>query len=223
METSDRCCLLLHGFTGGPFEVLPLAEHLHLRGYDCHTPVLPGHDPDLTALSNVTWNDWLDAASEEAKRLTLQYETIHLIGFSMGGLIAAFLANRFPIRRLVLLNAAVIYASPGRFVQDTVRRIKAKDWNDWSMATKTPLSATLQFMKLADYIIRKELPQVTAKTLIVQSERDQIVHPRSAKYIYNKLKGEKELIYFPESLHRICLGQEAGTLFDAVESFLDRD
>ena len=34
----------------------------------------------------------------------------------MGGLLAAYLSVRYPVRRLILLNTAVIYVSPGRML-----------------------------------------------------------------------------------------------------------
>ncbi len=86
-----RCCLLLHGFTGGPYEVMPLAEHLREQGFHCHVPTLPGHDQGLKGLGDVTWRDWLRAAAREADRLARQFGEIEVVGFSMGGLLSAYL------------------------------------------------------------------------------------------------------------------------------------
>lgn len=218
---NPRCCLLMHGFTGGPYEVMPLAEHLRNQGIHCHVPTLPGHDTDLKGLGVVTWRDWLDAAASEADKLTRQFGEIDVVGFSMGGLISAYLANRFPVRRLVLLNAAVIYLSPYRFISDLAERFRCRDWDHLLRVTHTPLPAAFQFMKLARYTRLRELPRITVPTLIAQGKKDQIVHPRSAEYIYNRIRGERKLIYFPNSRHLICMEQEAPELFAAVEHFLN--
>src|SRR5512143_863129 len=53
-----RAALLIHGFTGTPYEVRPLAEHLAGRGLEVATPVLPGHGQDAAALNRTTWRDW---------------------------------------------------------------------------------------------------------------------------------------------------------------------
>ncbi|ALS22508.1 MULTISPECIES: alpha/beta hydrolase [Paenibacillus] len=215
-----RCCLLLHGFTGGPYEVMPLAEHLREQGFHCHVPTLPGHDQGLKGLGDVTWRDWLRAAAREADRLARQFGEIEVVGFSMGGLLSAYLANRFPVRRLVLLNAAAIYFSPYLFIRDLAGRLRCRDLEPMYRIKHTPLPAALQFTKLARYTKLRELPRITVPTLIAQGKRDPIVHPRSAEYIYRKLKGERELIYFPHSRHLICMEPEAPQLFAAVERFL---
>ena len=67
------------------------------------------------------------------------------------------------------------------------------------------------------------LAQVKTPTLIVQSERDQIVHPQSARYIYSKLSGRRELRWFPNSKHLICWGEEASELFRDVSVFLQHE
>ncbi|MED4603992.1 alpha/beta fold hydrolase [Paenibacillus validus] len=216
----ERACLLLHGFTGGPYEVQPLADYLQGYGYDCHVPTLPGHDPELLGLAASTWQDWLDAAADEARRLSRHYASVDLIGFSMGGLISAYLANRFPIRRLVLLSAAAIYISPVRFMRDLVDRMRTHDWEHWQRVKRVPLPAAVQFMKLARFAKRHELNRISVPTLIIQGRQDQIVHPRSARYIYNRIQGEKELLYVPKSRHLLCLEPEAAEVFQAVRRFL---
>ena len=42
--------LLLHGLTGSPFELRPVADRLHAAGVRCVAPALPGHEsPDALA------------------------------------------------------------------------------------------------------------------------------------------------------------------------------
>ncbi|MFD0682481.1 MULTISPECIES: alpha/beta hydrolase [unclassified Paenibacillus] len=218
----ERHCLMLHGFTGGPYELTPLADHLTRKGTVCHVPVLPGHDPDLRTLGEVRWIDWVHEASVEAARLTRYYGTFDLIGFSMGGLISAYIANRFPIRKLVLLNAAVYYFSPLRFIKNLAFRAQSNEWFNWNeKKRKTPWRATRQFIELNKQM-RPELPQITVPTFIAQGEQDPIIHPKSAHYLYRKLRGEKEIHYYPGTRHMICLEPEAPLLFKSVEQFLDK-
>ncbi|NHN30763.1 alpha/beta hydrolase [Paenibacillus agricola] len=217
----SRHCLMLHGFTGGPYELTPLAEHLTSLGEICHVPTLPGHESDLRSLGQTQWKEWIVAASDEASRLTTLYGEIDLVGFSMGGLLSAYIANRFPIRRLVLLNAAVYYFSPLRFVKDVVRRIRTDDWAHWSKVKRTPLKATQQFIALNKQM-RPELPQIKVPTLIAQGGMDGIIHPKSAQYLYRQLQGEKQLEIFADARHLICLEPGAQDVFRSVERFLTK-
>jgi len=213
-----KICLCFHGFTGGPFELEPLALHLQAAGYTCVLPILPGHD-DPDQLRRVRWNDWIEAAGREAEIIAGQHGEFDLIGFSMGGVLAAHVANRYPVRRLVLLNAAAIYISPRRFLQEVAGAFQDQEWERLGKIKQTPLHATFQFMR----VVRSAKPMwrgIQVPTLIAQSGKDPVIHPHSALVLADKIPGPKQVRIFPESKHLICLGQEADSLFNTVEQFL---
>ena len=64
-----RGVLCLHGFTGTPFEVRPLAEALAGRGYTVLAPQLAGHCGTMAELVRTGWPDWLASASAALDRL----------------------------------------------------------------------------------------------------------------------------------------------------------
>src|SRR5699024_10116542 len=87
-------------------EVEPLATYLHQQtDWDIKVPTLPGHGETL-ALGNVTHDKWLQAAEDALQSLKEKYTQVYLIGFSMGGMIAAYLAAKFKVDKLVLLAPA---------------------------------------------------------------------------------------------------------------------
>lgn len=217
-HAEGRGCLLLHGFTGGPYEVMPLAEHLRSCGWDCFVPTLPGHEGNLRELNRVQREEWVEAACASAEEMARKYGTFDLVGFSMGGLIAAYLANRYPVRRLALLSAAVYYVSPGRFVRNATQLIRTGEIRNIQVKYGTPLRAVLQFTRLAGEL-KHEFERIQIPTFIAHGDRDEVVHPRSALYIAHRIKGEKEVAVFPESRHLICLDREAEQLFRQVERF----
>lgn len=214
-----RACLLLHGFSGGPFEIQPLAEYLERSGTVCRVPTLPGHGANSHLLGNVSWRDWIKACEQEADQMVRHYGSFDLAGFSMGGLLAAYLANRYPVRKLVLLNTALIYVSPWRFMTELAGQMKKRDWRHVRKMRSTPVRATWQFMSLVREL-KPEIPRVKAPTLIIQGERDPVVHPFSACYLERKLSCEREVCWFPKSRHLICLDVEANEVFRSVERFL---
>lgn len=216
-----KTALLLHGFTGGPFELEPLAAELEKAGTRCVLPLLPWNGAELLKAGRVHWTDWVQAAEEEARRLASRPEPFDVIGFSMGGLLAAYIATRYPVRRLVLLNAAVIYVSP-HFPRGLAARIRAGDRSQLLKMRGTPIRATWQFTRLVKHL-KPELPKVQVPTFIAQSELDQVIHPLSARYLYGKLSGPREMHFFPKSDHMICQGPEASELFRAVLRFLAKE
>lgn len=215
-------CLLFHGFTGGPYEVEPLARHLRERGQLCEVPRLPWNGESSYQLKASHWEDWVRAAEQHAERMTTQYGSFDLVGFSMGGLLAAYLSSRYPVRKLILLNTAVIYVSPGRLLNVIRDEWKYQRKLSLLKAKNTPLRATWQFTRLVRHL-KPELGQVEIPTLVAQSEKDHVIHPQSARYIYSKLKGQRELYWHPRSNHLICHSVDATALFRQVSSFLDKE
>ncbi|MFD2612134.1 alpha/beta hydrolase [Paenibacillus gansuensis] len=216
-----KACLLIHGFTGGPFEVRPLALHLEQLGYECYLTLLPGHGGSGEALRGVAWQEWLRHVEKEADKLTSLHGSFDLVGFSMGGLLAAYLARRYPVRRLVLLSAAVIYLSPGRFIQSIADLIRSGQARELRHVKRTPLEAVWQFTRLVKEL-KPELRHIRIPTLVLQGDRDEIVHPASARYISSKLRGYCESYHFPRSKHLICLDSEKEQVFERVADFLEK-
>ncbi len=213
-----RACLLLHGFTGGPYELQPLADHLASRGWTCRVPTLPGHDGPLRDLYRTRYEEWVLAAAAIAAEMTERHGSIDLVGFSMGGLIAAYLANRFPVRRLALLSAAVHYVSPARFVRNAVRVMRDGETRVLRSKRETPVGAVIEFAKLVR-TLKPEFARLTTPTFIAHGELDEVVHPRSAIYIASRVKGEKTMTVYPQSRHMICFEPDASSVFRHVERF----
>src|SRR5262249_59907002 len=87
-----RGVLVLHGFTGTPFEVRPLGERLAKRGLTVVGPVIPGHCTTPQALGETSWRDWQAGAAAALDGLRARCDRIAVAGLSMGGLLAARLA-----------------------------------------------------------------------------------------------------------------------------------
>lgn len=211
--------LLLHGFTGAPSDVEPITNMLREHDWNCRTPMLPGHENGFANIGNVRWTDWITTVEQEAELCARQYGSFSVVGFSMGGLLAAYVANRYPVERVVLLNASVIYVSPMRFFSFVWEKLRERDMTQFRRVSKVPQTALLQFMKMAARL-RHEFRYIRQPTLICQSGRDQIVHPRSAEYLRRVIPGETQVITFPRSKHVICWDVETDQVVSCVKRFL---
>ncbi|SCA84388.1 esterase [Bacillus glycinifermentans] len=151
----------------------------------------------------------------------------------MGGMIAAYLAGKYPVSRLVLLSAAAQYISPGQLIQDLKSVIKDSFHGRLEdnllykrykrKLTSTPVSSALQFRKLVK-ATKPGLKKLHIPVLIVQGERDSIVPLSSAYYLYETIPSkEKELCLLPDVSHHICLEENPEFLFRTVEAFLKRE
>lgn len=97
-----RGVLLVHGFSGSPYEMHLLAQALHRRGFHVAVPLLAGHHRSLRELADSRYTDWLASADEALHSLwrrVAQHATsrprIAVVGFSMGGLLTVELAERY--------------------------------------------------------------------------------------------------------------------------------
>ncbi len=121
--------LLVHGFSGTPGELRPLAERLAEHGYSVEAPLLAGHGGSQDELAAVTWRDWVASAQQALDTLRARCETVVLVGFSMGGAITLYLAANEadqtgqPIARIVTMSALTRINSPLTVLLPIARRV----------------------------------------------------------------------------------------------------
>jgi len=102
--------LILHGFTGRAESNMPLARTLREAGFGVIMPDLLGHGRSDTPDDPSRYR--IEQAAEDLLALCAQIDPtlLHLIGYSMGGRLALYLATQYPNRwRSLVLESA----SPG--------------------------------------------------------------------------------------------------------------
>nr|MBA3820853.1 alpha/beta fold hydrolase [Deltaproteobacteria bacterium] len=88
--------VLVHGFTGTPYEVRYLGEQLARAGYAVRGPRLPGHGTRVEDLDVTTWSDWVAEVDRAVEALRRRCDRVAVIGQSLGGLLALHHASRHP-------------------------------------------------------------------------------------------------------------------------------
>lgn len=87
--------LLLHGLTGSPWDLRPIAEGLAAAGYRVDAPRLAGH-ASLESLARSRAADWISASERAFDTLAAAGPVRAVVGFSMGSLLALRLASARP-------------------------------------------------------------------------------------------------------------------------------
>ncbi len=103
----EIACLLLHGFTGEPFEMEPLRETLLRRGIHAEAPCLPGHGAGVEAFAARSFPEWAEAAEQAYLSLAARFGRVAVIGLSMGGSLALRIAQRHEPAGVMTLAAPV--------------------------------------------------------------------------------------------------------------------
>ncbi|MBI3715125.1 MAG: alpha/beta fold hydrolase [Betaproteobacteria bacterium] len=101
--------MMVHGIGGSEHDFGPLYKVLGSNGFDPQPLTLPGHRGHPEDLLHVRADDWIDAAAAHLQKLQLRYEVVHIMGISLGALVALEVAKRAGslTGRLILISAPV--------------------------------------------------------------------------------------------------------------------
>lgn len=224
--------LLLHGFTGGPYEVEPLTNYIKEHtDWIVETPTFTGHgNVNELSLKGCKAEHWLMDAEIAYRNLSKKVDEVVVIGFSMGGLIAIYLAKRYKVQKLVLLSAAMKYIAPIQLLKDLKNVVKdaMKGYllnNEFfklyeGKIKNVPLRAVVQFIRVVR-IIKPFLSSIKVPTFVVQGQCDEIVPWNTAKALYTKIIAkEKYLYYSPKGKHFICYSDDCDKWFPKIIDFI---
>jgi carboxylesterase len=100
--------LLMHGFTGSPVSIRPLAELLSKRGFAIELPLLPGHGTAPRDLLPFRYTDWRAEAKAALERLRARTEHVVAVGLSMGGTLVLDLATTERLDGVVTINVQIL-------------------------------------------------------------------------------------------------------------------
>jgi len=227
-------CLLIHGFSGTPREMLGLGKSLAAANYTVSAPLIAGHGTSPEDFAKTTWPDWVASVQSALDDLRGKTRQIFLIGLSAGGVIGLHLAATNPVTGLVCMSVPMYFNHPLlRFIPllklfvKYHRETSESDLADPSALSeiitykRRPLSCVESLMKLQE-VVRQELKQIKTPTLIMQGDRDRAIPPESADYIYEHLgSSDKTILHFPNSGHGIQVDAQKETVWAEIKRFIE--
>ena len=170
-----------------------------LKDYDIVIPELF----DQTKEDDVYWYNWVSKAEEAIIKAKNEKREIVLIGFSMGGVIATYLASKFVIKKLILLAPAFEYMTVTT-VQTTVNHalFKKADIED-VIYEPLPTNFTPVFMEVVNNC-KDAIDKVSCPTVIMHCMEDEVIPYTVSQKYYKKLAiDDKKLILYGDGQHRI--------------------
>ncbi len=106
--------LLIHGLTGSPAEMAPMAKALRRAGYRTAVPLIAGHGAGHKELLATTWQDWLDGLRRDLREFAETCDEVIIVGLCVGGLLGALLAAEDDrVRGLICLSPDFGVRIPG--------------------------------------------------------------------------------------------------------------
>ena len=205
--------LVLHGFTGNPGSVRPLALAAAAAGLTVSSPRLPGHGTVIEDMIPTRFDDWTAAVEVAYQELAGHCERVVVAGLSMGGALTCWLAARHPeIAGIVCVNPAV--RAPDPAVLDLVRAMldagetvapaigsDIADPDAREIAYDgSPLAPALSFFEaLGD--LQGDLPRISCPLLLMTSPNDHVVDPTESDHLASSVGGPVERVTLARSCH----------------------
>ncbi|MDQ8201052.1 alpha/beta fold hydrolase [Pelagicoccus enzymogenes] len=200
--------LLIHGYMAAPKEMRYLGESLCEQGYHCYGMRIEGHGTAPRNLSETRWKDWLLSVHAAYVRMSCLHDTVYLVGFSMGGLLALLKASQLGEQL-----AGVVAINPAFRLKDHRAGLAgaADIWNGMlqnlhigmgkleyveNLPANPEINYTRNYVKgvrqLGLLISQCErlLPEVKCPCLIVQARHDPVVDATGVELIREKIGSE---------------------------------
>lgn len=231
--------VLLHGFTGTPFEVRYLGEQLARAGLTVHAPLLPGHGTSLDDLDRTTWRDWTAAVARAVADVRARCGRVAVVGQSLGGLLALHAASEDPGIACVAslaaplwlegLSARVAGWTTTGLLRGRVRalpKLGGSDVRDRRARAENPcypaiptraLGELLAFFRVAD----AALAQVAQPVLVLHATQDHTAPVACAHRIAARTRAVRVRI-LAESYHLIAIDVERDIVAAEVIAFVRR-
>jgi carboxylesterase len=232
----EEAFLLVQGYTDATSQLRYIAERLWERGYSVSVPRIPGNGTCGEDFLTTSWKDWLRRVTDEFFDLRCRYDRVHLLGVSLGGLLALILAGRFEVGRLVLAAPAIVSASRSlrfaRLLRFFIKKRPRKNYTFsgppeysyisreyWRWNWPGPAASILKLQHMA----KKILPRVKSDTFLIVSEKDGTVPPEAADFIETRIGSRRvSRCVLRESGHIIFDGHEKEKAADALLAWLEK-
>jgi carboxylesterase len=234
----DLGVLLVHGFTGSPFEMRPLGEALAEAGVGSSCPLLPGHGTHPDDMIRFRYTEWIEDVERALVGLLARHARVAIVGLSMGGTLALNVAARRAgdarITGLVTIGAPLVLDDWRLgFASLIVKVVKWQAWGKPDIKDRSVWDRPVAYRRIRTRAIlellgllketRGRLAQVTLPTLIVQSREDHIVPPRNAELIRDGIgSADRQVLMLDNCYHVSTVDFDAPLLSAEVVRFVQR-
>jgi carboxylesterase len=224
--------LVLHGFTGNPQSMRPLAEALAAVGYSVELPLLPGHGTAIEDMIPTRWSDYTEAAEAAYRDLAGRCDAVALVALSVGGTLACWLAEHHAeVPGMVLVNPFV--DPPADSFRDVLRGVLdsgsevapgvgsdiAEEGSTELAYLGSPIVAALSLFEGIDGVAAR-LDHITCPVLLLSSRQDHVVPSSSGDLLVAKVSGPIERVWLERSYHVATLDHDAELVVSRTVAFV---
>jgi len=217
--------ILIHGFGGSPYEMRPIGEYMKKYGFSPVYPLLPGHRENALTLGKYRMEEWIDYLQHLIHEKMKEYNSTSICGLSMGASLSIIIASEFEFEKLILLAPPIYIRKSGfnlipyiGFINIPIK-IANSSPNPESYLS-VPLPAVYQFWRTIHKSV-EAIEKINSPTLIIQGLSDPMVKPEGARFIFNRLRAKKILIFVEGGNHMLTFGETAKAVKFLIKDFLN--
>lgn len=243
----SRAILLIHGFMTDPNDFVNLEGDLQkVYDYVCN-PLLPGHGEN-GVLKEFTVDATFRCVENNYHELQKKYDEVDVLGFSMGGALATYLAAKYKVKHLILLAPANKYFNlrfipnelkfyfkyaafkVGKKVDENLKKeieiLNVNNSRSFHMAIKRLIPNynlhTLWTFRSIVKQCNESLKNKKTKGLIIYGKCDQLVPYKSIKFVKKRFKNLK-IIIFPDISHLMLRSENNEKIRNSVLNYLNHE
>ncbi len=228
----SAAALCLHGLTGTPYEIRPVAEAIAARGIRARGPLLPGHCKTPEALALLSYQHWVACVRDEYSRLRASHERVFVVGLSLGGLLCLELAACAEPDAIAVIGAPLRLKPPipqlipvAKYVMPMLEKREGSDIRDPAARARhpgyprMPLASIHELIRL-QRVVAPALCRIQAPVLVAHGRHDRTADPRDAQRIHDGIPSQqKTLLWCEDSGHVVPVDYDGSVLAERIADF----
>ncbi|HJN23847.1 MAG TPA: alpha/beta fold hydrolase, partial [Rhodospirillales bacterium] len=230
--------VLVHGFLASPAELRAYGESLAGFGYPVIGVRLRGHGTSPWDLRDRNWQEWLGSVRRGYEIISAFAERVCVIGFSTGGALSLRLAAEQPenLAGVATVSVPVKFRNTNLIFVPILHGInKLTQWlssleglmpfrlheseHPEINYRHIPVRGLFELRQLVDDM-KQRLADVTCPVAIFQGTEDQIIDPKSANSILDKISSTDTSLHMIPSKRHGILSEDIGGTQELVTAFL---
>ena len=241
MKKNNNLMIMIHGFTGNPYNFYFMKNFFEDEEYEVWVPLLLGHDSEEMFNKYIAIEWYEDIKKRIYNKINENnYEKIVLVGLSMGGAFAIRLSVE-----LKFFDALILLATPkslklknqlllsvlGYDILSKIKPMLRKKDSDISKELQRKINRNFDYISIRSvfglsYFLkenRKFIKQVKTPVLVLHSKKDHTIPFKQGKKIYRSIASKnKKWLLLRKSFHILPLDIEKEYVFGVVSSFLKK-
>ncbi len=193
----------------------PLKDYFHKKYKVVQFDIYDVNNP-----SDANEKEWIGRCERQMREITQQGGPVILIGFSMGGVIASYLATIFPVEKLILVAPAFEYLNVQKVLNQGIKMVK-KMASTETKSNKPSSQQTLAFTNIVS-TYKESIAEVSCPVLLLHGLDDEVIPISSSKNACKKLSCKHQLILFDGGKHRMLYDNTIqNNIFPIIECMIE--